>query len=80
MGRKKIEEPCDCEGGALPGMDDEMGSEPPEGFTVVQRCDTCEKFETDLEAASAWGDCAHYQWEFDGTAEGVVRAIARPRA
>lgn len=47
----------------------------PEGFVIVERCDTCDKYPDDLEAAKAWGDDAQWQ-EGHGTAQ----AIARPRA
>jgi hypothetical protein len=48
---------------------------PPEGHVIVERCDTCNTYPDDLEAAKAWGDDA--QWQ---KGNGTAQAIARPRA
>ena len=47
----------------------------PEGFVAVERCDSCDRYADDLEAAKAWGDEARWQ-----EGNGTMQAIAKPRA
>jgi hypothetical protein len=67
-----------CEGcndtGIRPDATPHAG-EPPEGFTVIERCDACDKYPDDLAAAQAWGDEARWQ-----EGNGTMQAIAKPRA
>jgi hypothetical protein len=50
---------------------------PPAGYTIIERCDACDKYQDDLFAAQAWGDDAHWQ---NGDQPGKPdQAIARPR-
>ena len=49
-----------CDGsGIRPGATARTGLPVPEGYVVVQRCDTCAKYKSDLEAARAYGSNAH---------------------
>ena len=81
-GRRKWNDPEVCEGcdgsGIRPWSNMQLpaghAGPPPEGFVIVERCDTCDKFKDDLAAAQAWGDEARWQ-EGNGTSQ----AIAKPR-
>ena len=69
------EPPCDgCDGSGIRPDATPHAGKPPEGYVVIERCDTCMKFPGDLEAATAWGDDA--QWQYG---KGTVNAIAKPR-
>lgn len=69
---------CKCDGcdgsGVRPDSTDHAG-EPPAGFVSVERCDSCQKFRDDLEAAKAWGLDARWMG-----GNGTETAIARPKA
>ncbi len=69
---------CDgCDGsGIRPNASNSLGIEPPSGFVIVERCDTCDQFAGDLEAAEAWGTAAHHQTNRRGT---EWQAIAMPK-
>ena len=81
-GRRKWNDPeiCDgCDGsGIRPWSNMQLhaghAGPPPEGFVIVEQCDTCDKYKDDLAAAQAWGDEARWQ---DGN--GTSQAIARPK-
>lgn len=64
------EEACEtCDGSGI--LTDCGGHlDPPEGYTIIQRCDRCERYPDDLAAAEAWG--------FDARCD-ACGAIARPR-
>lgn len=47
----------------------------PAGFVVVERCDSCVKYDNDLVAARAWGSSAIWQLSDDGES---TQAICRP--
>ena len=66
-----------CDGsGVRPyaNMDHPHAGPPPEGFVIVEKCDTCDKYPDDLTAAQAWGTNARWQ---DGN--GTSQAIAKPK-
>lgn len=73
---------CDgCDGsGVRPNGDNGLGIKPPEGFVIVERCDTCDQFADDLDAAKSWGTNAHWQWEGRGDKKQSIQAIAMPKA
>ena len=64
-----------CDGsGIRPDATPHAGS-PPEGFVVIERCDTCQQHPDDLAAAAAWGTDARWQ-----EGNGTLNAIAKPKA
>ena len=69
-----------CEGGDGSGIrpytnvDRPHAGPPPEGYVIVEKCDTCGKYPDDLSAAQAWGTDARWQ---DGN--GNSQAIAKPK-
>lgn len=77
----KVTHDCDgCEAHA-PGIrpfsnqGEEHAGRPPHGYVAVERCDTCELYKDDLQAANAWGTEA--RWQKDN---GTSQAIAKPPA
>jgi hypothetical protein len=69
-------EGCDNETpGIRPHSNGDHGhaGDPPPGFVIVEKCDTCDKYPDDLEAAKAYGTGA--QWQ---NGNGTVQAICRP--
>src|ERR1035437_1840380 len=81
-GRRKWNDPDFCDGcdgsGIRPWSNMQLhaghAGPPSEGFVIVEKCDTCDKYPDDLAAAQAWGDEARWQ---DGN--GTSQAIARPK-
>ncbi len=61
----------DCDGsGIRPDSTNHAMTKPPIGFVVIERCDTCERYDSDLVAAERYGTDA--RWWANGT-----QAIAR---
>lgn len=52
---------CDgCDGsGIRPDATNHSGRQEPKGYLVVEKCDTCNLYQHDLDAALAYGDDAH---------------------
>ena len=66
---------CDgCDGSGIRPDATPHAGPPPEGFVVIEKCDTCDKFADDLAAAQTWGTDARWQ-----EGNGTMNAIARPK-
>jgi hypothetical protein len=61
-------EPCEaCDGsGIRPDLDNGLVLPAPDGFQIIERCDICCRFESDLDAAKVWGTQAHWQCDDEG--------------
>lgn len=71
-------EACEgCDGnGIRPRTNNGKMIAPPDGFVIVERCDSCGKYPDDLAAAKAWGTSAIWQAaDHDWT---CIQAICRP--
>lgn len=61
-----------CEGtGIRPHTNNGKMIEPPAGFVIVERCDHCQKYASDLEAARAYGPFAHEQFGGGGGCQAI---------
>ena len=71
------DEKCDCDNGIRPNSETNVPL--PDGFIAVEKCDECDKYGNDLEAAKAFGDKA--RWETAGHGEGhSLAAICQPKS
>lgn len=66
---------CNHKGWLAP-CENSYGCAPPDGFVIVQRCDNCETFDTDLDAAKAFGTAAI--WQADDADTEQIQAICIP--
>lgn len=72
-------EACDgCSGdGIRPYATNGLLIAPPAGFVIIERCGYCNKYESDLDAAKAWGRNAHWQGSESGNSRQAI-ALQRP--